>query len=479
MAIWHETGNGLVKDNFYRDNAGLDAYLCCPGPNLADVKNEDLQDKLGVYVVGINTTYPKIKPHLWVGMDYPECYDRNLWNEPFMKIARGGRSEKMHVNGKLVKYYPNVYWADNKKYDNENQIFNPSNHGANEVFIWKKSTFITTLHILMHMGFKRIHLLGCDMGGSKDYYDDRVLSDEERDKNKRFYKTQTDFVKWFVEQSNTWTDGSKTTLISCTPDSPINKYIEYVPLECALVKSQERALLPPGNIMHASRVKKPYHWTDEPLEYETAVLTGCDEEQEWMLEWWYDNYIKNSYNYPLYFCDFGMSNKARDWCLDRGEVIELDPSIKYEKVWFKKPFFFLEARAKKLLWIDLDCQVQQNLQPLIDGYGNKKIALALDRNYMFGRPDIFKPGEIMYQNGVIAVSHGDPVVENWCEYTPKHHGEHRGDNELLVRMMFEKRYQPEVIPEEHHWVRVDGENPAATIFHCHGLQRKKLIKELI
>ena len=69
------------------------------------VSNEDLQNKLGVYVVGINTTYPKIKPHLWIGMDWPECYDRKLWNEPFMKIARGGRSEKMFVGDKLVKYY--------------------------------------------------------------------------------------------------------------------------------------------------------------------------------------------------------------------------------------------------------------------------------------------------------------------------------------------------------------------------------------
>lgn len=472
MAIWHETGEGLHKTNFYRKDAGIDAYLCCPGPSLADVKNEDLQNKLGVYVVGINTTYPKIKPHLWIGMDWAECYDRNLWNEPFMKISRGGRSEKMSVNGKLVKYYSNVYWADNKTYDTLMPMFGP--HSEKEIFVWKKSTFITTLHILMHMGFKRIHLLGCDMGGDKDYYDDRVLSVEERQKNQRFYRTQIEFVEWFQKHKP-----DDISLISCTPNSPINDIIPYTDLKCAIIKSQENALIPQGKIMHASRVEKPYKWTDEPLEHEAAVLTGCDKEQEWMLEWWYNKYTTNSYKYPLYFCDFGMSEKAREWCLERGEVITLDPKIKYEKVWFKKPFFLLEALAKKLLWIDLDCEVQQNLQPLIDGYGNSKIAMALDRNYMFGRPDIFKPGEIMYQNGVIAVSHGDPIVEDWCEYTPTHYTKHRGDNELLVRMMFEKKYQPEVIPEDHHWVRVDGKNPKATIFHWHGLQGKKLIKEMI
>jgi hypothetical protein len=476
MAIWKETGNGLVKTNFYKDDAGIDAYLCCPGPSLADVKNEDLQNNLGVYVFAINTAYPKIKPHVWIGLDWVECYDRNLWNEPFIKISRGGRSEKMFLENKKVKYLHNVFWASNKKYEDDSVIFGP--HSNDEVFIWKKSTFITALHIILHMGFKRIHLLGNDMGGKKDYYDDRVLARDEKEKNKRFYKTQLDFLKWF----NTEAIKNNVEVVSCTPHSPINEFLNYIPLKTALKKSKKRVETKPGKILHVSKVKnennKKYKWTKTKLEHKKAVLTGCDQEQEWMLPWWYGNYEKNSYKYPLYFCDFGMSEKAKKWCLERGEIIEVDKSIKYEKVWFKKPYFLLEALAEKLIWVDLDCQVQKNLAPLLDNYGNKTIAMALDRNYMLNRPDIFKPGEIMYQNGVIVVKHGDPIVEDWCDYTPKHYSKHRGDNELLCRMLYETKHQPEVIPENHHWVRIDGENPEATIYHWHGLKGKELIKKL-
>ena len=42
--------------------------------------------------------------------------------------------------------------------------------------------------------------------------------------------------------------------------------------------------------------------------YDKAFLTGCDENTEWMLDWFMDNYRKYNTT-PVIFADFGVSNK--------------------------------------------------------------------------------------------------------------------------------------------------------------------------
>ena len=70
MALWYECGSGPIKlaKSFAKKDLGLDVYICCTGPSLADVKNEQLQVP-GVFTIGINTSYPHIKPNMWIGID--------------------------------------------------------------------------------------------------------------------------------------------------------------------------------------------------------------------------------------------------------------------------------------------------------------------------------------------------------------------------------------------------------------------------
>jgi len=97
-----------------------------------------------------------------------------------------------------------------------------------------------------------------------------------------------------------------------------------------------------------------------------GVLTGCNAEQEWMLKWWWGNYSKQN-NYPVTFCDFGMSLGARKWCETKGNVLPFDPkSISTDKnhlapwsdkvslstlnkrsVWFSNPSFSPNPPMKK------------------------------------------------------------------------------------------------------------------------------------
>ena len=43
--------------------------------------------------------------------------------------------------------------------------------------------------------------------------------------------------------------------------------------------------------------------------YDKAFLTGCDENTEWMLDWFIDNLKKHKNTSPVIFADFGVSDK--------------------------------------------------------------------------------------------------------------------------------------------------------------------------
>lgn len=227
MALWYECGNGFVKSRFAKKDSGLDAYLVCPGPSLADV-NIELKGK-GRKVFGINTSYPKVVPDVWVGMDKIECYDRNILYEPCMKVFRGTYAG-MELDGRKIKYLPETYFADVAKVDS---MWNERAHDVS--FAWHKHTLGVVLHLMIWMGFKTIHFVGNDLGGKRDYYDDRVLSDANRDYNRRLYKQQVKFLQDFKNE------GVKRGVrcVSCTPDSPINDFMQFLPVEEAIALTEK------------------------------------------------------------------------------------------------------------------------------------------------------------------------------------------------------------------------------------------------
>lgn len=239
MGVWYECGNGMVKTKQARQRLQNTVFLCCPGPSLADAPSF-LQGPRRT-ICAINTAYPKVRPDLWMGMDRPGCYDRNLFRESFPKYMRGGyQNEK--VDGTAVKYYDGVYFIDCSVGRTE-EIFERRNHDVD--FVWMSHTLGTALHLLIWLGAKKIHLVGCDMGGAKDYYDDRELSSVRRASNRRLYRKQVKFMRVF----NAHAVNHGVEVVSNTPDSPLNEFLGFEPLEESLEAAEP---LPRNQLLHVS-----------------------------------------------------------------------------------------------------------------------------------------------------------------------------------------------------------------------------------
>lgn len=218
---WHKAG-------MYRSHVMSKAILACPGPSLKETKN---LTGPGRFVVGINTSYPTVRPDLWIGMDEAWCYDSNLLAESFPKIFRGTYAE-MHYNGSKVKEMPYTYFAD--------VAYPPAGKTMLDLlekdvkFSWHYHTLGTALHVIMWLGFKEIYLVGCDLGGKGDYCHSLILNQEQRNRNQRLYSQQY----FFLKKLNNEALKNNIKIISSTQNSPINDFLTFVSIDNISIQTQ-------------------------------------------------------------------------------------------------------------------------------------------------------------------------------------------------------------------------------------------------
>ena len=459
MALWHYN-NSPQRINLTKQDMGADAYLYLPGPSL---KHVDFDVRIpGVVAFAVNTAYPKIKPNYWIGMDKPECYHPNLVNEGFFKIFRQPFA-KNDFDGKKLWQHPMTLFAD---------VIKPPKGVAdmfllkapNISFAWFAHTLGVALHIMVWMGAKKIHFVGCDLGGETDYYDDRKLKPEHRTYNRRLYSRQASFLMEFAMNANK----HGVELVSCTEDSPINKFIPFVPLSRALEasKSEEKKNLMPHVLeVREGRLKKQTEeikWK-KPIR-ERGVMVHCDKNQEWMLDWWWENY--RAYNdFPVQFVDLGMTSEGAEFCKARGSYVKL--STLDLKVWFKKPFALKLTQFKRTLYVDLDCHIRGSVYDLFADFNG----FTISRD----KPNNFSTVKRPIQAGVILYDWGETIINEWCANTVKRYMKYRSDQDVLDHT----HKTITELPHEYHWPRIMGENKRALIYHYTGTIGKKLIKQML
>lgn len=243
-AIQHWDGNQWKNSEFFRKNTVGKAIIVCGGPSLADIDTTQLTGP-GKTVIGMNTTYPLIRPDIWFGMDSPRCYDRNLTLDGIPKIYRGPFwSEK--VQGFPLRDAPNSHFMTIYR-QSEEAWWNCLKHD-NEAFHWDTNSFMAIVAFVLSMGFKEIYLVGCDLTNKEsDYFDDRKLGDEERASNSRLHVQLVTWLRRIQPKLNT----KGITLFSATKGSRINKFLPYASIEDINQEIKEELLFEEGPLYNS------------------------------------------------------------------------------------------------------------------------------------------------------------------------------------------------------------------------------------
>jgi hypothetical protein len=228
-----------------------------------------------------------------------------------------------------------------------------------------------------------------------------------------------------------------------------------------------------------------------------GVIVGCDQKQEWMLQWWWDHYCKHN-DLPVAFIDFGMTEHAKEWCRAHGKLIDLKAphgfvtpksriskefSEKWEKrygshlwsardQWFYKPFALLQTPFKETIWLDLDCEILGSLRHLYSKlHRHSRIALAEDNTGPFE--------EVGYNSGVIVYDAKSPLLAHWASSCIRKNDQFLGDQEVLTHLIQDGNIEIAELPSKYNWVIKKAINPEAVVLHWSGSWGKQVIRNKI
>jgi hypothetical protein len=244
-AITHWDGKSWRFSEFHNTNKLKKvAILVCGGPSLKKIDVSKLKGP-GKVVLGLNTTYPYIVPDMWMGMDDPRCYDRNILLEAFPKFLRGPLHKRV-VQGIQPKDLHNVHYINVRKCKWIEMW--KSYHRDSASFVWHNHVMAVAMNLLLSMGFKEIYIAGCDLTmADKHYFDDRQLIGKEHDRNVALYREMIPWIK-YISENITKETGCK--LFSLSPDSTINDMMPFMTVE-QLNKRVDKYLFEPGPYYNA------------------------------------------------------------------------------------------------------------------------------------------------------------------------------------------------------------------------------------
>lgn len=215
-----------------------------------------------------------------------------------------------------------------------------------------------------------------------------------------------------------------------------------------------------------------------------GIIVGCDQEQEWMLSWWWTHYIRHN-SYPVAFVDFGMSTSAKKWCQRHGIWMPLEAPRNYlfpktfistdivkeweefygEEIWesrqrrFYKPFALYQTPFEETIWVDLDCEIAGTLASLFSKiHSHSKMALA---------------GET---TRVVAYHKNSPLLLRWIDLCLQHNDRFLCDQDVLNFLIQSEEIEIAELPSKYHWNIQEGVHLDAMIFHWAGSWGKEVIR---
>jgi len=183
---------------------------------------------------------------------------------------------------------------------------------------------------------------------------------------------------------------------------------------------------------------------DKPQEYkDSAVIIGCDASQYWLLPWWLYHFRRTNPTCPVEFFGQDIPEVVYE-LLHRNQVqVRLIPTsdntASWKSWWYMKPSALRRAEARRVLWVDLDCQVLASVAPLFSvGETETEPYLGLRRDLpaeKYWSRNLCE-GERNYNSGVIATLRDHPILEIWQDAIQLGQGWFHGDQDILSRLLF-------------------------------------------
>lgn len=241
-------------------------------------------------------------------------------------------------------------------------------------------------------------------------------------------------------------------------------------------------------------------WRSSDLCDSNGVIVGADQNQEWLLPWWWSHYHTHN-NYPVTFVDLGMTSEARRWCAEKGELASLESPLQFvagkdeidraqikrwEEVygeivwplrsnWFKKPLAMLCSPYERTVWMDLDCEVLGSIHDLFQQcHPESGLALAKEPKQ---ESSLLLPGETLYNSGVIAFTREAPPILQWAQNVFEDNHQFLGDQEILSRLIFTDQIKINELSADYNWRMSQGINLNAVIIHWVGTWGKLYIQK--
>ena len=203
-----------------------------------------------------------------------------------------------------------------------------------------------------------------------------------------------------------------------------------------------------------------------------SFVTGVDANQQWLLPWWLENIQAYHSEEKITICDFGMREDWAEWAKKHCDEFITFPPIK-ECAWFYKPMALAKTKGNKKCWIDLDCEIMENISDIFEYTRTDKIACANDPYHSWG---------CRWQTGVFAVENNSKLLELWSHKCINL--TNRGDQEVLWDIVKDLPNLIVQLPDEYNWLRRDVETKRKwtippKVIHWTGPAGKEIIREKI
>ena len=217
-----ETRVAVDLDGLYK---GGTLFLLGGGPSLNDLDLDALRAP-GIVTLAVNnvpTVFPS--PNLWVCADKPPCFSPHIYASPeivkFTSIAR--RNMIVGDTGKRVRDFPSMLFFGLTEGFTEATFLS-----SHRDIVWWKSVFPIALQLAWRLGFRRVHLVGCGFhsNGGDSYAWKTELTDYQRNYSQRTYNRDLERLRKLKPVF----DRNGFEIISSTPDSRANAFLDYVPL---------------------------------------------------------------------------------------------------------------------------------------------------------------------------------------------------------------------------------------------------------